>query len=530
MNATGNVGINTTNPLVDLHVQGKGAFGDSVTTLNATRALNLTSTDAVMRVLRIHPTNAPAIELLSRKLKDGPNTAYWDLYTQPSDASFRIRDRKDGGDGIDMFTIKRPSGNVGIGTITPSSKLHVYNSSATNDITIENTIATGQSSFLLKPGSGSQWTFGGTGGSHSLPNSFFINQYNGSIQGTRFLINSAGKVGIGNTNPTDILDINSANFRAVNINETYDFNSTTKSFINFGINARGTNAATVSNAGALYGVKLTAQTRVPRSDTLDRKTVVYGLVSEDYPFGYARRVGAAIYTSDWDQFAVERMRISGKGDVIIGNASSLGRLGIGNFTATRPAAPLHIATTGRPGDDAWLQIQRRDTNAANMGLTLYPSGQLSNANKAWGYGVWGSTNDLQIWNYNGSISAPIMTILSSNGNIGIGTTKPKHMLSVKGNIAAQKVIVSVKTDDWPDYVFSKNYKLRTVNAVKAFINKYHHLPDVPSDEEVAKSGLDLAETQAVLLKKIEELTLYMLDQANEIDGLKKAIKKLRSAK
>ena len=82
-----------------------------------------------MRIIRVHGINAPAVELISRTSANGANIAYWDLYAQPSDASFRIRDRQTGSTTLDRLTILHTNGNVGIGTITPSAKLHVINSS-----------------------------------------------------------------------------------------------------------------------------------------------------------------------------------------------------------------------------------------------------------------------------------------------------------------------------------------------------------------------------------------------------------------
>lgn len=115
----------TTNNLTRLTIlpTGQSGFGANVTTANATRVLNLVDGNAVMRILRVHPTNAPAIELLSRTSSDGANVAYWDAYAEPTDASFRIRDRVTGVN-LDRFTING-SGNVGIGTTSPTRKLHV---------------------------------------------------------------------------------------------------------------------------------------------------------------------------------------------------------------------------------------------------------------------------------------------------------------------------------------------------------------------------------------------------------------------
>lgn len=126
----GRIGVGlTTTPLTTFQVFGTTAFGNRVSSLNATRALNIIDTNAVMRILRVHPTFAPAIELISRTTADGPNVAYWDMYAEPSDRSFRIRDRVGGGSGLDRLTISR-TGNVGIGTTAPASPLEVISASA----------------------------------------------------------------------------------------------------------------------------------------------------------------------------------------------------------------------------------------------------------------------------------------------------------------------------------------------------------------------------------------------------------------
>lgn len=150
--ATGNVGIGTSSPSKLLHVNGIGAFGNQVTSANSTRALNLADNSAVMRVLRVDPTNAPAVELISRTTADGANIAYWDFYTQPSDKSFRIRDRVGGGSGLDRLTISG-LGNVGIGTISPNVSALLELSSTTKGILIPR-LTTTQRNAIPSPAQG----------------------------------------------------------------------------------------------------------------------------------------------------------------------------------------------------------------------------------------------------------------------------------------------------------------------------------------------------------------------------------------
>lgn len=112
------------------------------------------------------------------------------------------------------------------------------------------------------------------------------------------------------------------------------------------------------------------------------------------------------------------------------------------------------------------------------------------------------------------------------GNVCIGTTDPgQFKLAVKGTIGAKKVVVT--QNNWADYVFEDSYKLPTLKEVEEFIKKHKHLPDVASAKEIEKEGLDVGENQAVLLKKIEELTLYLIDMQKQIDSQKKEIMELK---
>ncbi len=96
-----------------------------------------------------------------------------------------------------------------------------------------------------------------------------------------------------------------------------------------------------------------------------------------------------------------------------------------------------------------------------------------------------------------------------------------YELIVWGKVLCERVKVTVRTyNDWSDYVFAKDYKLRPLSEVSSFIQEHKHLPDVPSAAEVVKDGVDLQAMDATLLRKVEELTLYVLAQQKEIEELK----------
>lgn len=132
---------------------------------------------------------------------------------------------------------------------------------------------------------------------------------------------------------------------------------------------------------------------------------------------------------------------------------------------------------------------------------------------------------------------PFKTLTESNGKIGIGTKSPDELLTVKGTIHAQEVKVDLQGAVAPDYVFEHyfqgfsrympEYRLMTLSELDDFIRKNHHLPKISSASEMEKEGFNLKEMNLKLLEKIEELTIYTLQQQKEIDFLKSEIQHLK---
>ncbi len=105
-------------------------------------------------------------------------------------------------------------------------------------------------------------------------------------------------------------------------------------------------------------------------------------------------------------------------------------------------------------------------------------------------------------------------IYEGTGNVGIGTTNPTTKLAVNGTIRSKEV--RVEAGPWPDYVFTSTYVLPTLDQVKSYIDRYQHLPEMPSDKEVKKNGIALGEIVTLQTKKIEELTLYLIEKDKQV--------------
>lgn len=192
-----------------------------------------------------------------------------------------------------------------------------------------------------------------------------------------------------------------------------------------------------------------------------------------------------------------------------------GNLGIGVVT---PYAKLHVS--GTTNTEQWIEAT----------LDGYASLSFKSNNKKWEWSKRPSSGSDALWlsHHDGSDWVNPAITVWPNGKVGIGTGifAPTKELTVKGTVYAKEVQVDLSVPG-PDYVFEKNYKLQTLAELEEYVQLNKHLPEVPSAKEMEGNGINLSEMNMLLLKKIEELTLHLIDQnkqiqvmANEIDRLK----------
>lgn len=216
-------------------------------------------------------------------------------------------------------------------------------------------------------------------------------------------------------------------------------------------------------------------------------------------------------------------------------ANENGNVGIGTTTPSSKLDVLKSTTTD--GNDIVANFNRAGTATGGSSIVRFGYHNTCDFEINSGYtsGGWrfGSYFDLNIANnftggehggINFATNGSAKMAIRPDGRVGIGTTSPDEKLTVKGKIHTQEVRVDMSGALVPDYVFANDYKLKSLQEVEEYVKSNNHLPEIPSAKEIEKNGLMLAEMNMTLLKKIEELTLYMIAKEKTITKQQEIIK------
>jgi hypothetical protein len=226
--------------------------------------------------------------------------------------------------------------------------------------------------------------------------------------------------------------------------------------------------------------------------------------------------GLATWVHDGTNW-VERMRITATGYVGINTQAPGKRLDIGDTssivysptgTAALPYGGVLQINNNSPVDGSGAHFLLTAVNASGYRNAAY-IGITANKGTA-------PAPDIVFGQRTSGLAWGEAMRIKGNGSVGIGTIDPgTSKLAVEGTIAARRIKVT-QSGTWPDFVFDTEYKLPSLQEVEVFIKVNRHLPDVPSAAEVTKEGQDVGEMNRILLQKIEELTLHLIEQEKKI--------------
>lgn len=188
-----------------------------------------------------------------------------------------------------------------------------------------------------------------------------------------------------------------------------------------------------------------------------------------------------------------------------------GRVAIGDIPVPNIEAKLHIRSDW--GEEASIILESKDPSSNTFirlkdgyhGIVVDDEGEMTIR----------------------SMGAQGLGSLVLQGRVGINITNESdaYALAVNGGILTNEVFIK-NVDEWFDHVFSEGYNLMPLNDLRRYVDENGHLPEVPSETEVMHKGYNMTEMQGILLKKIEELTLYTMKQQEEIEALKQTLKDL----
>jgi hypothetical protein len=414
------------------------------------------------------------------------------LVPKPAAGGGNLQDSSWYHDGVNIYN--KNSGNVGIGTNTPTAKLHTlgsvrfesYKNSQQGD-SVLTTDVNGNLKLIYMPyGSG-----GGGGGTYNFQNGIVQSNGNVTLGGQlqdSVKINLSGNQFSFNNGADKVLHMSADGNVGVGARAeaNYKLNVYGDMILGHHFNSIGGNEKLsfggTSNTDALF---------IQRFNTSENATDLRVNIGDDGGSADRFVVGYSAYpNNNWvTSFIVE----------------AGGRLGIGTDMVTSElSVGWNHGSKLSVGNKNWVSkdIIRTNWTAEN-----------------------GDYVDLLV---PGAVANTSFIRLNQAGNVGIGTLAPdaQYKLSVNGRIRAKGL--RVQSAGWSDFVFEPDYKLRSLSELEKFIKANKHLPEIPSAKEVMKDGQEVGEIQSKLLQKIEELTLYTIELNKQVKALEDKNKKLEN--
>lgn len=519
-----------------------GGVGIGGTTPNASAILDLTSTTKGFLIPRMTGVQrvgiqSPSIGLMVYQTNLDIINGSPGLYVHNGTSWKRMARAEELTGGTSSWTVvgddqySNVDGRVGIGTMAPRSKLHVTGGTFANYTTHNGFVQLGDSSGLnlvlghyeilaRSNGAAAPLYLQQEGGAVRIGNS-------GSTADTRLHITDGGESSL-TTHGYLLLGLTTSGNLVLDPNE---------------IQARSNGAATTlrlqQDGGALLvqGGALTVASdgNVGIGDlTPDQKLHVAGngLFDGTNPTIHLRNAGV---DKGFVQLSGDNLRVGTHASNTLGNfvirtnnndrvfVDPNGNMGIGDDTPDARldvVGSMHLTFNGEA-----LRV-----DGSNPLVQFYHNGVAKSF-------LWQDGNDLQIGTSTGNNTGQVrltgdqiyMTADEVAINVGGAGPAPGYSLSVGGEIICEELRVELQGNGpWPDYVFADDYKLRSLDELKAFIGANKHLPNIPAAAQVEAEGFDVGDMNRRLLEKVEELTLYIIDQQETIRHLDSRVKQLES--
>ncbi|MBI2280161.1 MAG: hypothetical protein HYU68_05680 [Bacteroidetes bacterium] len=437
-------------------------------------------------------------------------------------------------------------GNVGIGTAEPTAKLDVDGSIKGSgdfisngfmqstlgykfpDGSIQTTAALSLGSQsnpfqeiyvnnYIKIGTNSLWLNSGTGGNNEIyttNGALVINPVGVSVGGgsastgeNTYINPTLGNVGIGTINPQDKFQVGEG-FNKINMGFLSGDENSNCITSYLGFNAANTTSGWVFNSNGSHngGAVITASNSGQLNFIIKQNPSGGGIPSECVP-----GTGTSDEMLDNNQLLEKtKMVINPSGNVGIGTNAPTTKLEVNGNTKINGVLEINNNGTDEMWtNNGWRVRLKSPMNSAWVTTTSIIPGN-PNSGRYMGIGMTNSG-----WYF-----------INSNSQSGDVNSPARYPLVIHndGLVTAREIEITLAGDfGWPDFVFNEEYQLKKLSDLEKFIKTNKHLPNVPTEKEVKENGIKLGDMNAVLLQKIEELTLYIID-------LEKRLKKVEVGK